>query len=616
MDSMLLAELRQQPGRRLGTLGGYAPMVLVLVLAHGHRLANATGRKVRVAKFFRHIPRQPQRCSRHRRSGPTWPGRPGGTSLLIQTDETAAELQTRGTLGFGRERPPLWLSVVLAASGGVVNALAFPGLGWWPLVLIGTPLILGSVLGRRLGGALLVGLVGGVAFWGTQIFWLTVYLGPVPWLALTGLEAVFFAAGCALIAMAWRFTDRAFPGTFGRLGLTPIVIAGLWTLRELVTSNWPYGGFSWGRLAFSQSESPFGDLVAWVGISGLSFLLAWVGALFVQVVRGPTVRRRVALSAVPVGLIAVLLLVPPVPIVESGTMRVAAVQGNSDAGLFAEYAPGEILDNHAAATEPLYGQDVDVVVWPENAADLDPLTVGQSAATLDLVTRRMNAPLVTGTITSTGDDVFNSLLLWKPGIGAVDQYDKIHPVPFAEYIPDRDFWYPLAPDLLSLIPRDYTVGTRDNVLDIDDVKAGVAICFDIVDDNLIRQMIAGGAQIILAPSNNADFGDSDESVQQLAIARLRAVEYGRSVVNISTVGTSAIIAPDGSTIARLPTFEPGSVVQDVPLSTTTTPATLVGAGVELTLSGLGLGGLLLAIGLTRGGNGRTGSRRLRLPRRK
>ena len=140
----------------------------------------------------------------------------------------------------------------------------------------------------------------------------------------------------------------------------------------------------------------------------------------------------------------------------------------------------------------------------------------------------MGAPLVTGTITEDAQGrLFNSLLLWKAGEGAVAQYDKIHPVPFAEYLPDRNFWYPFAPSLFDLVPRDYAIGTRPNVFDINGVLAGVAICFDIVDDGLIHQMIDGGAQVILAPTNNADFGHTDESVQQLAIARLRAMETSR-----------------------------------------------------------------------------------------
>jgi len=500
--------------------------------------------------------------------------------------------------GHGK-RLRLWVAAALAVAGGGSDALAFPGLGWWPLIFVGTPLILLSLVGRRLWESLAVGVLGGLAFWGTHILWITVYLGPVPWLALAGLESIFFALGCALIALAWRFSDRAFPGIWGRLCLTPIVIAGLWTLREYVTSNWPYGGFSWGRLAFSQSESPFGALVAWVGISGLSFLLAWVSALIVQVAREPIARQRVIQAMAPVGLIALMLSIPAFPVVTSGTIRVAAVQGNADAGLFAAYTPGQILQDHVAATEPLYGTSVDVVVWPENASDLDPLKNDQSAGILNRVSQQMNAPIVVGTITTDADSTFNSLLLWKDGDGPVDQYDKLHPVPFAEYLPDRGFWSPLAPDLFSLIPRDFTIGTRDNLFDINGVIAGLAICFDIVDDDLVRQMIAGGADIILAPTNNADFGHTDQSVQQLAIARMRAIEAGRSVVNTSTVGTSAIIAPDGSTIDRLQTFQPGVMVQQVPLSQTVTLAMVAGRPIELTVSGLGLIGLVLAALLAR-----------------
>lgn len=502
------------------------------------------------------------------------------------------------------------VALALAVGGGVINAGAFPGLGWWPLIFLGTPMILAATIGHRFWRSLLVGTVAGFAFWGTHILWITVYLGPAPWLALAGLQAVFFGLGLTLVTVVWRVGDRALTGRLSRLAIVPVVVAGLWTLREYITSNWPYGGFSWGRLAFSQSESPFGSLVAWVGISGLTFAIALVSALIVQVARGWRVgstsplpslpgRRRMVPALVPCVLLALLALVPAFPLVESGSIRIAAVQGNADAGLFSAYTPGEILQDHFAATEPIFGQKVDLVVWPENATDIDPLLYGQSASVLDRVTAQMHAPLITGTITTDGDKVFNSLLLWKSGEGAVAQYDKLHPVPFAEYIPDRAFWYPLAPDLLKLIPRDYTVGSRPNVFDIHGVKAGLAICFDIVDDNLIRQMIAGGAELIVAPTNNADFGHTDENLQQLAIARLRSIETGRSLVNTSTVGTSAIIGPDGRTIDRLATFQPGTMVRNVPLSTTTTLSTLIGESLELVLSALGLVGLLALVVVAR-----------------
>ena len=490
---------------------------------------------------------------------------------------------------------PVWLAAIAAATSGPINASAFPSLDWWPLIFVGTGLMIWSLKGRRLGTAFWLGLLGGFTFWGTHIFWLTIYLGPIPWLALAGLQTIFFALGAVLLALAWRVIPRLWPGILGRLVLLPAVLGAIWSLRESITSTWPYGGFSWGRLAFSQSESPFGTLVAWTGVSGLSFLLAWLSAILVQAICASELRiplRGVIASAA----LVLVLIVPAWPSVTDGIFRVAAVQGNSDAGLFAQRAPGQTLNDHIAGTVPLFGTPVDVVVWPENASDLNPLVYPDAARALDYITENMHAPLVTGTITEDAHGhTFNSLLLWESGKGAVDQYDKIHPVPFAEYIPDRSFWYPLAPSLLDLVPRDYTIGTRDNIFDISGVKAGLAICFDIVDDSLVRQMIDSGARVILAPTNNADFGHTDENVQQLAVARLRAIETGRSVVQVSTVGVSAIMGPDGHTISRLPIFTAGSMVENVPLSSATTPASVLGANVDWAVGGFAIAGLIAGL---------------------
>jgi len=276
------------------------------------------------------------------------------------------------------------------------------------------------------------------------------------------------------------------------------------------------------------------------------------------------------------------------------------VQGNGKAGYFDQRERGDLLQSQLDATYPLIGQDADVVVWPESGTDISPYDFAYGAQVLDYVSSAMDAPLVTGAITTregengADDTYYNSSLLWKAGQGALDFYDKKHPVPFGEYVPDRAFWRQFAPDLIDLIGREYTPGTTDVVFDIDGVIAGVNICFDIVDDQILTDSVDQGAQIIFAQSNNADFGRTDESVQQLAIARVRAIELGRTVVNISTVGTSAIIAPDGSTIDELPTYTAGAMLEDVPLSTVTTPAVLLGRQLEWLVSGVGLLGLVLA----------------------
>ncbi|MCS5719390.1 apolipoprotein N-acyltransferase [Herbiconiux sp. CPCC 205763] len=495
---------------------------------------------------------------------------------------------------FARPLMPLWLALLGAVGAGIALDAGFPDKGWWPLTLVGVGIVLAGLIGRGWKSAFLIGAVAGATFWGVHIFWLTLYLGPVPWLGLSGFEAVYFGLGSILIALVYRRAERVWPSRWGRLGLVPIIVSGLWVLREGINSIAPYGGFSWGRVAMSQSESPFADIVAWLGMSGLSFVLVWTVVFLIQLGREFDLRSssRVLAGAIA---IAALLAVPAWPAPTSGTSRIAAVQGNSNAGLFAVHQPGDILSDHVAASVPLEGQKLDVVVWPENASDIDPARYPVAAQTLDAVSESLGGvPLVVGTIQQRGDKVYNTSLLWENG-GVADFYDKRHPVPFAEWMPNRDFFHALQPDLVDLVTRDYQFGSTDLTFDINGLIAGISICFDITDDAVMREMSDEGAQVVLSQTNNADFGKTDENLQQLAIARLRAIELGRSVVNISTVGTSQIIGPDGRTITGIPAYQAGAMVSDVPLATVPTPAALVGFQIEWLVAGFGIIGLAVAL---------------------
>jgi len=495
---------------------------------------------------------------------------------------------------------PLWFALVLAAASGPVLDAGFPDRDWWPLTFVGIGMVLLAVRGRRAGSAFLVGFVAGETFYLFHVQWTSLYLGPEPWVALSTLEALFFGLGGMLIALAYSWVPRAWPTVLGRLGLLPVIVGGLWVLREYVAGNWPYGGFSWGRVAESQAQSPFAPLVAWLGISGLSFVMVWLVALIVELGFAVDLRERWRVG-VAVGAVALVLVVPAWPTPTHGTVRIAAVQGNGPAGYFDNAPPGAVLDSQVVETAKIQDAKADMVVWPEGVAQPDPTRDPDTAAILDALSRKMGAPFIVGTITSRGGKYFNTSLVWKDGQGAVDYYDKKHPIPFGEYVPDRSIWRQFAPSLIDLIGRDYTPGTRDNVFDVNGVRAGISICFDIVDDQLLTDMMNGGAQVILAQTNNADFGETDENQQQLAIARLRAIESGRSLVNISTVGSSQIIDPSGRTIASIPPFKPGHMISDVPLGTTTTPATLLSRGIEFLVAGLGLFGLILAFGARKNG---------------
>ncbi|MFC7765346.1 apolipoprotein N-acyltransferase [Leucobacter soli] len=253
------------------------------------------------------------------------------------------------------------------------------------------------------------------------------------------------------------------------------------------------------------------------------------------------------------------------------------------------------------------GETVDAIVWPENSAEFALPDQPYRELALRELSERADAPIVVGTVLRDPDDTFtNSTLVYDEAGGTGVRYDKRRPVPFAEYMPNREFFRALVPDLVDLVRLDYRAGTRSAVLEIDGAggsfAAGIAICFDIIfDDHAVALMgrgpTGGGveSQVIFAQTNNADFGRTDESAQQLAIARLRAVETGRALVNISTVGTSAIVLPDGADVDRLTPFTRDAMVAEVPLSTGETPALRYGPVVAAAWMLLGAAGVIAGV---------------------
>lgn len=496
----------------------------------------------------------------------------------------------------------LGLAVPIAAIGGGLFALSFPSPGWWWLAYPAVACMLLAVMGQRWRRAAWLGYLAGAAFFVPAVSWAGRYLGPAPWLALSLVEAAFVAVGLVAIALAYRWVPAAAPSYGGRVWLTPAVVAALWTGREWWSGSWPYGGFAWGRVGLSQSTGPFLHLVAYVGVLGLTFIVVFLVAVVVALALEHGVARSARIASAGV-LVAAVLAVPSWDATTSGSIRVEAVQGDGPAGYFANAQPGQVLQSQMLATRT-HVPGVRLVVWPEASAEFDPRKYPQVAAELDAVVRGTGAPLVAGAITETSSGLLhNTSFVWTRS-GWAGSYDKKRPVPFGEYVPDRWLYSRLAPSLIGLLQRDYVPGTKPNVLDAGGIRVGVAICFDIVDDGLAEDMAHAGAQVVLAQTNNADFDGTDENLQQLQIARMRAVELGRSLVNISTVGASQVIGPDGRTIASVPPYTATSMIADVPLGTSTPPAVLVAPSIALVAS---LGGLLMLLAVAPWGRRRRAS---------
>jgi len=537
----------------------------------------------------------------------------------------------------------------LAVASGLALWLAFPSHDLWIMAPIGVAVLALATLGAPAWQGALLGLISGLACFLPLLSWSGVYVGALPWIALAVLESLYIALLGLVCALLQR---RPWPARIARVAgvarVRPLAVALAWVAQEALRDNTPFGGFPWGRLAFSQADSPLAALASLGGAPGVTFGVALAGGLLaagvarliragrsldlglrertsgavpsvpVPEVPEPVVAGLPVVSGLPVLAVfclvsaAVVILAPalvPRP-VDGPTGRFIAVQGNVPRpGLDFNAERRAVLDNHARATQQAAVSvkagaqpRPDLVVWPENASDIDPIRNPDAANVIDAAVGAINAPLVLGAVLrEPSPRESNASLLYLPGRGLAWRYVKQHPVPFAEYIPYRSFFRNFS-DKADLA-GDFVAGKGAGVFRVptrggDTIAAGTIICFEVAIDALVRDTVDHGANVLLVQTNNATFGFTDESVQQLAISRIRAIEHGRSIVHVSTVGVSAMITPDGTAHQPSALFTSEVLAADLPLRTERTVADRVGPWPEIAASA-GLVAMLALLALSR-----------------
>jgi apolipoprotein N-acyltransferase len=500
----------------------------------------------------------------------------------------------RGARGLpGEPRLALGWALLAAVAGGLALTAAFPPVGAWPLAPVGPALLVLALQGRSPRASFAAGLLFGLALFVPLISWL-INLAWYAWAALAIAEAVIFA----LLAVGQRVLLS--------LRAWPVAVAGWWVAAEALRDRWPYA-FPWGRLAMSQAGAPAAPWAAIGGAPLLSFLLALAGSTLAWVLLAPgtaagSVRRRLVPALAFAGAAGLALAggLLPVGRVPAGTptATVAAIQGDVP---HARNLPDllratTVTANHAAATGRLAAQVLagtrpapDLVIWPENSTDLDPRFYPDVSATIAGAVRAIDRPVLAGEVLQ--DPQRNVGQLWTPGGGPGPLYIKRQLVPFGEYIPFRGLLSHIT-SLVALQPQNFTAGHRAVVFGAGKIRLGDVICYEVGFDGLVSSEVKAGANLLAVQTNDATFevdGQLGESLQQLAMARIRAVESDRAVVVASTTGVSAIIAPDGSVVARTGTWRRAILESRVPLLHTITLADRAGAGPEYLITAVTIG---------------------------
>ncbi|WP_343061508.1 apolipoprotein N-acyltransferase [Corynebacterium anserum] len=509
--------------------------------------------------------------------------------------------------------------LVLAAFSGLMLYASFQPTGLWWAAPIGFALFFLAVTSER---AIVMAWLQGAVLYLLLLPWVGEFVGWYAWVALAAVQSLY----SLLFGLGLRYALRR-PLNASRFQVftSAIAIAAWFTATEWLRSSWPFGGFPWGRIAWGQVGGPLGWWVQLGGPALVSFItvfsgiaLAWT-TWFACAGRFYFFRRYTAPSSrLYLGVPAAIALVVAVGIgtavsINSSIMakdtdmeasdnahiNVAAIQGNVPRlGLDFAAQRRAVLDNHARLTHTLAEEvragkqpQPDLVIWPENASDVNPFTSTEAAEIIQSAVDDIRAPILLGTVSPE----HNSMYAWGAD-GPGDVHNKRYLQPFGEYMPFRDLLRMITP----LVDRagNFQPGSDNGVVTMEPyslespshypVEVGVATCYEIAFDGATRRAINGGAQILTTPTNNATFGFTDMTYQQLAMSRMRAMEYDRSLVVAATSGVSAIINPDGSVVEHSTIFQPAILSANLSLRDSRTISAYVGPWVEWVLSAMGI----------------------------
>jgi len=476
-------------------------------------------------------------------------------------------------------------------AAGVLLALSLPPWGWWPLGPTGAALLYWRLAGLRARTRAWAGWVAGLGCYGPGLMWARTFnwYGAV---LLIALEALFFAAA-ALLTPPQRGRAPAF------------VAAG--TLAEAVRMTWPFGGLPLGGVFLGQADGPLlalarigGPLLltagVWAGGAGLATLVSGLANARTGPPVGGWADRQAGTvrgGAILVGLGLVIVLGSLAP---SGgpTLRsvtVAAVQGGGRRGLDKEQVdPSTVFAAQVRATQPLLARarPPSLVLWPEDVIALaGPLRGSTQGAEMAEEARRLHTTLVAGVTEPASPTKFrNEIVAWGPDGRIVGTFEKVHRVPFGEYVPFRSFISHFAN--LSEVPTDAIPGHGTGLLRTPAGPLGTLVSFEVFYGSRSRTSVRAGAELLIVPTNTSSYVTAQVPTQEVAADSVQAVETGRDVVQAAPTGYSAVVDQRGRVLDRTVLGRRQLLTATVPLRRGFTPYDHLGDLPFLLLAGVGL----------------------------
>jgi apolipoprotein N-acyltransferase len=420
-----------------------------------------------------------------------------------------------------------WVFATVIAS--VILSTGFAPIGFWFSIPIAYAIYL-KVL-RQKSDLLLNSFLFGFIANSIVLSWSKTFVGITPWILLSILQGLYLLP----VGLLAKYVKK------------PIVLIFALLIMDEVKNYLPFGGFGWTRIAFSQVESPFIPWVSVVGVIGISLLTLMISLVLISPNKYLITSLLIALFTTPFVI---------TDTISSETVNVRAVQGGvPERGLSFNARAEAVLDNHIAVTRREVQSSDDLIIWPENAIDVDPILNDSARKKIEILQLETKIPLIAGAILSE-NVLSNAAVLFDESGSPRSTYIKRYLTPFGEYIPLRSLASLISPHVDRV--TDFTPGNKYVSHEVENVKISTVICYEILSDQIFRES-AMNSGIIAVLTNSATFAGSSEGEQQMAITRIRAIESGRNIVSVSTTGPSAFIDYHGDVLEKLDDGEVGSI---------------------------------------------------------
>lgn len=451
------------------------------------------------------------------------------------------------------------LTFIQAAIVGALIWLGFAPAQLWIAPFVALALLFHLLADKTFLKRLSLSFLSGFTFFLLLLHWSSTYVGAAPWLILAlGQAALFSLLGILPIRKS----------VWGAL-----TFAAGFVFIELIRMKLPFGGFGWGRIGFTQIDMTPG-LYSWVGVTGVSLFIALSSLV--------TISSKTRLAFVAMILIA--LFTPQFTLNHTSQLRIVAIQGGVDSlGLDFNDRAMSVLNRHISQTRGV--SHVDLIIWPENASDVDPIRNSAAKTSISQLIRKVQIPIVLGAVETSHGGPLNTSLYYDATGTMRSRYVKQDLAPFGEYIPLRKLAEGISKYAQDV--HDFQPGTSWVKHSVNNIPFQSIICFEILDDDHIR---AGAREtgFLVAQTNNATFGKSAEASQQLQITRARAAELGREFAVVSTTGFTAHVDASGHIREKAPQFESTALKMDIGAADPKeqTPASKVSSGVWFGFLGL------------------------------